>query len=86
MTSAFRVLRLSGVFRDFLIHALLETGKGFCHRCVEGNHGRGAVDAGTRCTELEAVAGEGKGRRAVTVGIINDEVGNLWDVNLPLEV
>ena len=64
------------------IHTLPETGEGFGHSGVECYHGRGTVDAAARSAELKAVAREGKGRRAVAVGIVDDEVGNLRNVNL----
>ncbi len=65
---------------NLLVDTLLEVLQGFGHRGVEGDHGRGAVGRRARGAELEAVAGEGKGRRAVAVGIVDDEVGNLRDV------
>ena len=75
-----------GVFGHLLVNTHLEVGQGLGHGGVEGNHGAGAVGAGARRTELEAVASEGEGRRAVAVGIVDDEVGNLWNVNLSLEI
>ena len=69
-------------FGNLGIDALLEFLQGFGHCRVEGDHGRGAVGGGARCTELETVAGEGKGRRAVAVGIVDDEIRDLGDVDL----
>ena len=75
-------LGLHGILGDTGIDALLERGESLGHSSVEGYHGAGTVDAGTGCTELEAVAGEGEGRGAVAVGVVDDEVGYLGDVEL----
>ena len=75
-------LGLDGVLGDTGIDALLERGESLGHGGVEGYHGAGTVDAGAGGTELEAVAGEGEGAGAVSVGIIDNEVGNLGDVYL----
>ena len=60
----------------------LEVEERFGHRRVERNHCRGTVGRRARCTELEAITRKGEGRRAVAVGIVDDEVGDLRDVDL----
>ena len=72
---------LLAVCLNLFIDTLLERGEGFSHRCIEGYHGRCTVDAGTWCTELETITSEGKGRGAVTVGIVNNQIGNLGNVD-----
>ena len=47
------------------------------HGSIEGNHCRGAVGRRPYSTELEAVAGERKGRCAVAVGVVDKDFGNL---------
>ena len=73
--------RILGVLCNLLIYTTLERLQGVSHSGVERYHGRGAVDAAARGTELEAVTRKGKRRRAVAVGIVDNEVGNLRNVN-----
>ena len=74
-------LPVLGDFRDSPVDTLLERDEGFGHSRVEGYHGRGAVGLGAYGAELEAVAGEGEGRGAVAVGIVDEELGNLGNVH-----
>ena len=60
----------------------LEVEERFGHRRVERNHRRGTVGRRARCTELKAITRKGERRGAVAVGIVDDEVGDLRDVNL----
>ena len=52
------------------INLVLEYCKLLGHGCIERNHCRRAVGLGTNGTELKTVAGKGKRRCAVTVGIV----------------
>ena len=87
-----RVVGAEGVFGTYGIlgHALVDTTLERCeclgHSGIKGYHRRSAVDAGAGSAELEAVAGECKGRGAVAVGIVDDNVGYLWDVDFPFEI
>ena len=69
-------------FRNVGIHTFLEVNESFSDSTVQGNHRTGAVGLRADSTELEAIAGEGEGRRAVTVGIINQQFWNLRNVHL----
>ena len=62
------------------IDALLEVVEGLGDGGVQGYHGAGAVAFGAGCAEFKAVAGEGEGRRAVAVGVVDEQFGNLGDV------
>ena len=64
------------------IDAHLEVGEGFGHGGVEHDEGAGAVGRRTGGAELEAIAGEGEGRGAVAVGVVDEQLGNLRDVEL----
>jgi len=63
---------------DLLLEELQLLGDGG----VEGNHRAGAVRFRPHGTELEAVAGEGEGRGAVAVGVVDEQLGDLRDVEL----
>ena len=69
-------------FLDEGVHAGLEVRQGLGHGGVQGYHGAGAVGDGTDGAELEAVAREGEGRRAVAVGVVYHQFGNLRNVEL----
>ena len=75
---------------DKLVNTLLEMGQRLGHSGIEDNHRGGAVGLRTGSTELEAVTSKGKGRGAVAVGIIQEELGNLRNIEgeraLALEV
>ena len=47
---------------------------------IERYHSAGTVGLATHGTELEAVAREGERRRAVAVGVVDEQFGNLRDV------
>ena len=64
------------------IDAHLEVGERFGHGGVEHNEGAGAVGRRADGAKLEAVAGEGEGRGAVAVGVVDEEFGNLGNVEL----
>ena len=64
------------------VDTLLEVNESLSHGTVQGNHGTGAVSLRTHGAELEAVACKGEGRRAVAVGIVDEQFGNLRDVHL----
>ena len=70
--------------RNAGVDALLEVDEGFGYCTVEGYHRAGTVGLATHGTELEAVAGEGEGRSAVAVGVVNQQFGNLRDVHLEM--
>ena len=57
----------------------MEVGKLLSHCCIKNYHGRGTVGARTYRAELEAVAGEGKRRCAVAVGIVESKLRNLGE-------
>ena len=63
-----------------LVHTLLEVGEGLGHCRVQHNHGSGTVGLCAHGTELEAVSGEGEGACAVAVGVVQQQFGNLGDV------
>ena len=67
---------------DERVHVLLEPGKLFGNGRVERNHGTGTVCLRAYGAEFEAIAGEGERRGAVAVGIVNQQFGNLRDVQL----
>ena len=64
------------------VHAFLETGECFGHCGVEHEHGACAVGRRPSRAELKAVSGESKGRRAVTVGVVDSQFGDLRDVQI----
>ena len=64
------------------IDAHLEVGERFGHGGVEHYEGAGAVGRRADGAKLEAVAGEGEGGGAVAVGIVDEEFGNLRNVEL----
>ena len=68
MASALEVLADNG---DAGIHALFEAGEGFGNRAVQRDHRAGTVGLAAYGTELEAIASEGKGARAVAVGVVD---------------
>ena len=68
--------------RNAGVDTLLEVGEGLSHGTVQRYHRTGTVGFRTYGTELEAVAREGEGRGAVTVGIVDEDFWNLRDVHL----
>ena len=65
---------------DELIHASLEVGERLSDCGVEHDHGCRTVGLGSYGAELEPVAGEGEGRGAVAVGIVEEQLRYLGDV------
>ena len=65
---------------DERIHAPLEVGESFGHSRVEHDERTGTVGLRAHGTKLEAVAREGERRRAVAVGVVNHQFGNLRNV------
>ena len=63
------------------VNTLSEADESLCHCGIEGYHSRGAVGLAAYGAELEPVASEGKRGGAVAVGVVDDEVGNLRNVN-----
>ena len=61
------------------VHVGLEVAKLLCHSRIEHNHSRGRIGLAAHGTKLKAVAREGEGRRAVAVGIVNLDFGNLGE-------
>ena len=68
--------------RNHGIHSLLKAYKGLGDGAVEGDHRTGAVGLRTYGSELETVSCEGKGRGAVTVGVVDEQFRNLRDIHL----
>ena len=62
------------------IDSPLEIGQGFGYGGVEYEHGRSTVGRRADGAELETVTGEGKGRGPVAVGVVDAQVGNLWNI------
>ena len=52
------------------------------HRRVQCNHGTGTVGFRTYGTEFKAIACKGERRGAVAVSVINQQFGNLRDIQL----
>ena len=61
---------------------MLEVLQSLSHSRVKCNHGRCTVCRRTWSTELEAITRKGKWRCAVTVGIIDNQIRNLWNIDL----
>ena len=59
------------------LHCLVETVELVSDSGVERYHSRGAVGRRAYGAEFKAVAGEGEGRRAVAVGVVDEDFGNL---------
>ena len=71
-------------FGNECIHAFLEIHQGLSHGSIQGNHRTGAVGLGTYGTELKSVTSEGEGRSAVTVGIVDEQLRNLRNIEFHL--
>ena len=67
--------------RDTITDTTIEICQRLSHGGVQRNHGAGAVGRRAWRTEFEAVTSEGEGRGAVAVGVVDDEIGDLRDVN-----
>ena len=70
--------RTVSIFLYAFIDTSLEVGKCLSHSSVERYHSTCAVCLGAHSTELETVSGEGEWRRAVAVGVVYEQLGNLW--------
>ena len=75
-----RHFRLS--FFNQSIHIFLKLHQLVCYGRVQCNHGRCTVCLGTYGTELKTVSGESKRRGTVTVSIVNQQFGNLRNIQL----
>ena len=70
------------VCRYACINAFLEVGQCFSHGTVQRYHSRCTVSLAAYGTELESVTCKSEWRRAVTVGIVDEQLRNLRDIQL----
>ena len=64
------------------VYVALEVSQLLGQGCVEGYHGTGTVGFRTDGTELEAVASKGERTGEVAVGVVDEQLGNLWNIQL----
>ena len=62
------------------VYTLTEFGQRLCHGGIENNHCGSTVSLRAYGTKLEAITREGERRRAVAVGIVDEQFGNLRNV------
>ena len=64
------------------INTLLEACQSFCHSCIQHDERRGTVGFRPYCAQFKAIAGKGKWRRTVAVGVVDEQLWNFRNVEL----
>ena len=82
MAGALGILCPARVLEYLRVDAPLEVDKCLGDGAVEGNHGAGTVGFASHSAKLETVAREGEGAGAVAVGVVDEQLGYLGDVEL----